>query len=78
MKLSVVPETGIEPIRPLTSKRRILRVMRPSEKLTIVMLLRLLNFTDQRFDQRSQSYHKSNKNSFYCVERKPIKLSLQT
>ena len=48
----MVPETGIEPVRPLAGKRRILRVMRPSEKLAIAMLLRLLNFTDQRFDQR--------------------------
>ena len=48
----MVPETGIEPVRPLAGKRRILRVMRPSVKLAIVMLLRLLIFTDQRFDQR--------------------------
>ena len=27
MKLSVVPETGIEPVRPLTSKRRILSLL---------------------------------------------------
>ena len=56
----MVPETGIEPVRPLAGKRRILRVMRPSEKLIVAMLLRLLNFTDQHFAQRLQSYHKSN------------------
>jgi hypothetical protein len=48
----MVPETGIEPVRPLAGKRRILRVMRPSEKPLTAMLLRPLNFTDQRFDQR--------------------------
>ena len=64
----MVPETGIEPVRPLAGKRRILRVMRPFENLVLETLLRLLNFTDQRFDQRLQSYHKSNKNSIYCVE----------
>jgi hypothetical protein len=48
----LVPETGIEPVRPLACKRRIFRVMRTSEKLAIAMLIRLMNFNDQHFDQR--------------------------
>ena len=47
-----MPETGIEPVRPLSGKRRILRVMRPSKKLAVPIVSRLSQFGDQQNDQR--------------------------
>ena len=76
--VNLVPKTGNEPAHPLAGKHSIWRVMRLSEKLVSAKIIRLLNFTDQRLDQRLWSYYKSNIDSFCCLKRQHIKRSLKT